>query len=82
MPSSNVRASATLCPMRWGLVPSWWKRPLKDFKIATFNARAGTVKSKAMFRNPFRQKRCLIPASGYYEWESNADRKAAVLLLN
>ena len=58
-----------LVPMRWGLVPSWWKRPLKDFKVATFNARAETVESKAMFRNPFRQKRCLIPASGYYEWE-------------
>ena len=64
-----------LVPMRWGLVPSWWKRPLKDFKIATFNARAETIKSKAMFRNPFRQKRCLIPASGYYEWESTPTGK-------
>ena len=64
-----------LVPMRWGLVPSWWKRPLKDFKIATFNARAETVESRAMFRNPFRQKRCLIPASGYYEWESTPTGK-------
>ena len=64
-----------LVPMRWGLVPSWWKRPLKDFKIATFNARAETVELKAMFRNPFRQKRCLIPASGYYEWQSTPTGK-------
>ena len=64
-----------LVPMRWGLVPSWWKRPLKDFTIATFNARAETVESKAMFRNPFRQKRCLIPASGYYEWQSTPTGK-------
>jgi putative SOS response-associated peptidase YedK len=30
----------TLVPMRWGLVPSWWSKPLKELKLATFNARA------------------------------------------
>ena len=61
-------AKRELVPMRWGLVPSWWKRPLRDLKIATFNARAETVESKAMFRSPLKRTRCLIPASGYYEW--------------
>jgi putative SOS response-associated peptidase YedK len=56
-----------LVPMRWGLVPSWWKKKAKETP-ATFNARAETVADKAMFRNAFRQRRCLIPASGYYEW--------------
>jgi hypothetical protein len=32
-----------LVPMRWGLVPSWWSKPLKELKLATFNARAETV---------------------------------------
>ena len=38
-----------LVPMRWGLVPSWWKQTLKDLP-ATFNARAETVATKPMFR--------------------------------
>ena len=56
-----------LVSMRWGLVPSWWKKSLKDLP-ATFNARAETVADKPMFRDAFGRRRCLIPASGYYEW--------------
>jgi putative SOS response-associated peptidase YedK len=58
----------TLMPMRWGLIPGWWKKPLKEFKLATFNARAETIAEKPMFRDSFKKRRCLIPASGYYEW--------------
>jgi putative SOS response-associated peptidase YedK len=36
-------AGRRLVPMRWGLVPSWWSKPLKELKLATFNARAETV---------------------------------------
>lgn len=61
-----------LVPMRWGLVPSWWNRPLREFKVATFNARVETVEDKAAFRFAFRRTRCLIPASGYYEWRTEA----------
>ena len=56
-----------LIPMRWGLVPSWWGRPLKELP-ATFNARAETVAVKAMFKAAFQARRCIIPASGFYEW--------------
>jgi putative SOS response-associated peptidase YedK len=58
----------TLVPMRWGLIPAWWNKPLKEMRLATFNARAETVATKPMFREAFKSKRCLIPASGYYEW--------------
>jgi putative SOS response-associated peptidase YedK len=51
--------------MRWGLVPWWWNKPLKELRIATFNARAETVASKPAFRDAFRRSRCLIPMSGY-----------------
>jgi putative SOS response-associated peptidase YedK len=56
-----------LVPMRWGLIPSWWRGRLKDVP-ATFNARAETVGQKPMFRDAFMRSRRLIPASGYYEW--------------
>ena len=56
-----------LLPMRWGLIPSWWKKTAKEMP-ATFNARAETVVEKPMFRDAFKRGRCLIPASGYYEW--------------
>jgi putative SOS response-associated peptidase YedK len=54
--------------MRWGLIPGWWSKPLKEMKLATFNARAETVTTKPFFRSTFKSKRCLMPASGYYEW--------------
>lgn len=60
--------------MRWGLVPSWWKKTLKELP-ATFNARAETVAEKPMFRAAFKRNRCIIPASGYYEWTMTADGK-------
>lgn len=61
-------------PMRWGLVPSWWKKTLKELP-ATFNARAETVAEKPMFRSAFKRNRCIIPASGYYEWTATSDGK-------
>ena len=66
-----VRARAEgrreLVPMRWGLVPGWWKKPLKEL-TATFNARAESVAEKPMFRGAFKERRCITPASGFFEW--------------
>ena len=56
-----------LVSMRWGLVPFFWKKSLKKLP-ATFNARAETVHDRPMFRESFRRRRCIIPASGFYEW--------------
>jgi putative SOS response-associated peptidase YedK len=64
-----------LVPMRWGLVPSWWSKPLKELKLATFNARAETVAEKPFFRSAFKRTRCLIPVSGYYEWQDTLGGK-------
>src|SRR6202158_3316770 len=61
--------------MRWGLIPSWWSKPLKGMKLATFNARAETVAEKPMFRSAFKRNRCLMPASGYYEWHDTPEGK-------
>ena len=45
--------------MRWDLVPSWWKKPLKELKLATFNARVETVTEKPFFRDAFKRTRWL-----------------------
>jgi putative SOS response-associated peptidase YedK len=64
-----------LVRMRCGLIPSWWSKPLKEMKLATFNARAETVATKLMFRSAFKRNRCLIPVSGYYEWQDTPGGK-------
>ena len=64
-----------LVPMRWGLVPNWWSKPLKEMLLATFNARAETVAEKPMFRNSFKKRRCLMPVTGYYEWHDTPEGK-------
>jgi putative SOS response-associated peptidase YedK len=64
-----------LVSMRWGLMPAWWSKPLNKLRLATFNARAETVAEKPIFREAFKRKRYLIPASGYYEWQQTPTGK-------
>ena len=56
---------------RWGLVPSWTK--IFDKRLLLINARAESVLSKPSFRSAIRQRRALVPATGYYEWVKNSD---------
>lgn len=66
-------AGRELTLLHWGLVPFW----SKDKKIGyrTINARAETVASKPTFRAAFRHRRCLIPADGFYEWQTQPGGK-------
>lgn len=63
----------TLALLRWGLVPSW----ARDIEVGAkmINARAETVAEKPAFRAAFAQRRCLVPADGFYEWPKSGDRK-------
>jgi len=59
--------------LRWGLVPFW----AKDSSIGSrmINARAETAPGKPSFRDAFKKRRLLIPASGFYEWKKEQDGK-------
>lgn len=59
--------------LRWGLVPFWAKDPKIGYRM--INARAETVAGKPAFRAAYRQRRCIVPADGYYEWREEGDGK-------
>lgn len=58
---------------RWGLVPGWVKDP-RDFPLL-INARAESMAEKPAFRDGLKHGRCIVPASGYYEWHTGPDKK-------
>lgn len=80
-PSWNIAPSSRICSiiadeeggrhlhlMHWGLIPSWAKDATIGNKLV--NARGETIAEKPSFRSAFKSRRCLIPASGFYEWKT------------
>lgn len=59
--------------MRWGLIPRWAREPATDRPL--INARSETVAEKPSFRDSFRERRCLVVADGFYEWQPAGRRK-------
>lgn len=57
-------------PMRWGFIPHWYKAP--NAGPLLINARSETIAQKPAFRDACRQRRCVIPATGFYEWTKDA----------
>jgi putative SOS response-associated peptidase YedK len=59
--------------MRWGLIPHWAKEMPVGNQLV--NARVETLREKPSFRQALEQRRCLIPADSYYEWQEDAGKK-------
>jgi putative SOS response-associated peptidase YedK len=72
------RYARELALVRWGLLPPWVKDP-REF-ATLINARAETAAEKPSFRGALRHRRCLIPATGYYEWAGKKGAKVPYLL--
>lgn len=62
-----------LTHLHWGLIPAWAKEPGMAARL--INARAETVAEKPAFRSAFKYRRCLIPATGFYEWQKVNGKK-------
>ena len=60
-------------PMRWGLVPHWAESPKVGGRM--INARSESVLERRAYRESFLARRCLVPADGFYEWETRASGK-------
>jgi putative SOS response-associated peptidase YedK len=77
VPTQDLAVIATDNPaelqfFRWGLIPSWAKDPAIGNRM--INARAETLHEKPSFRNILRNRRCLVPATGFFEWKKDTEK--------
>ena len=76
-PSESIHAVTSedgirrLRQLRWGFLPRWYKTPTEGPLL--INARAESIADKPAFREACRSRRCLVPASGFYEWTRDSD---------
>ncbi len=67
----GTQTGRSLIPMRWGFLPHWYKSPTDGPLL--INARAETIAEKPAFRAACRERRCIVVASGFYEWTKTED---------
>lgn len=67
----HVQGELQAASGRWGLTPAW----LSDLTKSPAHARAETLSEQPMFREAFRQRRCLLPANGFYEWRGTQRKR-------
>ena len=75
---ADTNGARLLTRMRWGLVPRWATN--SDVGSVMINARAETAVYKPSFAESFRQRRCIVPADGFYEWQRKSGGRQPYLL--
>ena len=73
------KGERSIAPARWSLIPPWSTELTVPY--ATFNARSETAGQKPTFRGPLEHTRCLIPATGYYEWSEAGTKNCRILCI-
>jgi putative SOS response-associated peptidase YedK len=75
-PLMPVVAEGEIRLMHWGLIPSWTRssEEAKEIRTKTLNARSETLASKPSFSDSFLRRRCLIPATGFFEWQHRGNK--------
>jgi putative SOS response-associated peptidase YedK len=74
----DERGARQFTHFQWGLIPSWAKEPSMGAKM--INARSETVAEKPAFRAAFKRRRCLIPSTGFYEWQRTNGHKQPMFI--
>jgi len=69
LPVITNNDSSELSFFKWGLIPFWAKAPRIAYKL--INTRAETIQEKPSFKQAFANRRCLIPANGFFEWRKS-----------
>jgi putative SOS response-associated peptidase YedK len=72
---TRERTHIELAPCMWGLVPSWWTKPLSERQFSGINADAATAHERPVYRGAFKYWRCLVPVSGFYVWAGEGKGK-------
>ena len=76
--ANSAELGRQLLPMRWWLVPSWAKE--LTTKYSMFNARVESASRSPAFQGPYKNQRCVVPVSGYYEWTKELGKKVPRLI--
>lgn len=74
------KGKRSLNNLRWGLIPHWARD--RQSKASAFNARVETLTQKPFFRDSIKSKRCIIPVSGFYEWQKQGSKKQPYYIYN
>lgn len=71
----GIEGGLELAHLRWGLIPSFHKSGIKDWKMLTTNARSETIDKLPSFCGAFAKRRCLVPLDQFYEWTGPKGKK-------
>lgn len=72
---ANPQAGTELVELRWGLIPFFHRKGIKEWKVLGTNVRSETIDQTATFREAFKRRRCLVPATHFIEWTGEKGHK-------